>query len=78
LKSEFRALWQWWKRTARKIGDAQARLMLMIFYVVIVGPFALVIRFWSRPLRLNSNSPPGWTRIPDRDEPAEERAREQF
>jgi hypothetical protein len=34
-----RRLWEGWKRMARRIGDLQARVMLTIFYVVILAPF---------------------------------------
>ena len=37
-----RAVWRWWTRVARRIGDVQARILLSIFYYVILGPFALV------------------------------------
>ncbi|PYN94142.1 MAG: hypothetical protein DMD91_28640 [Candidatus Rokuibacteriota bacterium] len=36
-----RRLWQGWKRIAHKIGDFQARVLLTIFYFVIVAPFGL-------------------------------------
>jgi hypothetical protein len=78
VKARLCAFWEWWKRIAGKIGDAQARIILTIFYILIVGPFALVVRFWSDPLRLNSKDPGGWIRIPERDVPAEKTAREQF
>jgi hypothetical protein len=77
-KSKFYRLWQAWKRLARKIGDAQARIILTVFYFLIVGPFALVIRFWSDPLRLNSRDSTGWIRTPDTDESGEKRGHEQF
>lgn len=70
-------LWPAWKRIAIKIGDAQARFVLTLFYILIVGPFALVIRFWSDPLRLHSKTP-GWIRKSDAEAPAAKRAREQF
>jgi hypothetical protein len=74
--AKMRALWQSWKRIASKIGDAQARIILTVFYFVIVGPFAIVIRFWSDPLRLKDGT--GWIRRSDSNESAEKRAREQF
>jgi hypothetical protein len=49
-----------------------------VFYFMIVGPFALVIRFWSDPLRLNSRDSTGWIRTPDTDESGEKRGHEQF
>jgi len=34
-------LWQGWKRVGKKIGDFQARLLLTIFYFVILAPFEI-------------------------------------
>jgi len=33
-------LWDKWKIIARKIGDFQARLILGVFYFVLLTPFA--------------------------------------
>jgi hypothetical protein len=33
-------LWQRWKRVARVIANVQARLILMVFYFVVLLPFA--------------------------------------
>lgn len=78
LKTKLQAAWQWWKAVAHKIGDVQARIILTAFYFLIVGPFALVIRFWSDPLRLNSKNATGWIRRSEDDGSSEGRAREQF
>jgi hypothetical protein len=39
-----RALGARWKVIAHRIGDAQARMLLSIFYFAVLGPFALVVR----------------------------------
>jgi len=78
LRSRLHALWEGWKRIARKIGDAQARIILTLFYFVIVGPSALIIRFFSDPLKLHSKTPGGWTRKSDGDASPAKRAHEQF
>jgi hypothetical protein len=69
-------LWQWWKRTARTLGDAQARFILSVFYFLIMAPFALVIRFWSDPLRVRHAN--RWIRRSDPPDAAVKRAREQY
>jgi len=56
--SRGRRLWEGWKRIARRIGDVQARVMLTIFYVVIVTPFALAVRAFSDPMRFDAA--PSW------------------
>jgi len=78
LRSKARGLWQWWKGVAHKIGDVQARIILIVFYFLIMAPFALVMRFWSDPLRLHSKEPNGWIPRSNTGEPPEKRAREQF
>ena len=55
-----RRLWQGWKRIAHKIGDFQARVLLTIFYFVIVSPFGLAVRTFSDPLALKAKTPRGW------------------
>ena len=40
----FRDLWSAWKRIARRIGEAQARVLLSLFYYVFLPPFALLYR----------------------------------
>lgn len=44
--------WARWKVIARAIGNFQARVLLSVFYFVVVPPFALAVKLWSDPLRL--------------------------
>ncbi len=53
-------LWAAWKRVARKIGDFQARVLLTIFYFVLLAPFALIVRRTSDPLAVKPGTPRGW------------------
>jgi len=39
-----RALWEGWKRVAKKIGEFQSKLVLTLFYFVFLAPFALAVR----------------------------------
>jgi hypothetical protein len=71
-----RRLWEGWKRFGRKMGDFQARLLLTVFYFVILAPFALVIRFNADPLGLK-RSDGGWQPVTRTGDPLE-RARRQF
>ena len=70
-----RRLWEGWKRWGRKMGDFQARVLLTVFYFVILAPFALVIRFTADPLGLKRGG--GWLPVTRPDDPLE-RARRQF
>jgi hypothetical protein len=60
-----RKLWERWKRIARKIGDFQARALMTIFYFLILGPVAMVIRWRSDPLAIKPTTLRGWS---DREE----------
>ena len=53
-------LWEWWKRVAGRIGNAQARVLLTFFYFIIFGPFALVVRWRMDPLAIKADTPRGW------------------
>jgi hypothetical protein len=58
-----RRLWQGWKRFGRKVGDFQARLLLTIFYFVILAPFGLGMRA-ADPLGLRHRDGPSWKSRP--------------
>ncbi len=55
-----RRLWEWWKRVARKIGDFNARVILTIFYLLLLSPFALAVRFLTDPLNIKKKTDKGW------------------
>jgi hypothetical protein len=78
-KSRVRELWAAWKRVARKIGDFQARVLLTLFYFVLLAPFALLVRRTSDPLSLKAGAQRGWgVRDNTPDEYTLEMARKQF
>jgi len=43
--------WQAWKRIAHKIGNLQARVLLTVFYGVIVLPFGLAASTQTQDIR---------------------------
>jgi hypothetical protein len=51
--------WAGWKKIAHKIGNFQARVLLTIFYGVLVLPFGLAARLFSDPLRIKKY-PTAW------------------
>jgi hypothetical protein len=57
-------VWQRWKRIARAVGTFQARILLTIFYAVLVLPFGIVVRLFSDPLRIKRR-PTQWLERPD-------------
>lgn len=57
-----RNIWNRWVVLARKIGNFQSRVLLTLFYFVIVAPFGLVMSLLGDPLR--RRKPPadsGWS-----------------
>lgn len=47
-----KALWQKWLPIAQAIGNFQTQLILTLFYLIILSPVGLLMRFLSDPLRL--------------------------
>jgi hypothetical protein len=76
--STLRNLWEGWKRVAQKIGDVQARIILTLFYIFAVGPFALPIRWFGDPLTIKKGSRKGWSSRANPEPVSIERATQQF
>jgi hypothetical protein len=57
-------LWEGWKKIAHIIGNFQARVLLTIFYAVLVLPFGIAARLFSDPLRIKQR-PTQWLDHPD-------------
>jgi hypothetical protein len=62
--SLYKRAWQGWKDLAHKIGNFQARVILSIFYAVLVLPFGLATRLFSDPLRIKKK-PDQWLDHPN-------------
>ena len=76
--SVFRRAWEAWKPIARKIGDFQARVILVLFYFVILAPFALLLKVGSDPLRMKARHEPAWRARHADDRTQQEKALRQF
>jgi hypothetical protein len=70
--------WEKWKAFGHKVGDFQARLILTLFYFVVICPFAAVVRFGAKPLRLKSLHTSNWLRSEVDTDDSMARARRQF
>jgi hypothetical protein len=69
-------IWEGWKKIAHKIGNFQARIILLVFYFVILAPFALIIKR-ADPMRLRKGSNHGWEeRVVDSTPPEEKMIRQ--
>ena len=56
--------WQAWKGIAHAIANFQARVLLTIFYAVLVLPFGIASRLFSDPLRIKRR-PTQWLDHPE-------------
>jgi hypothetical protein len=55
-----RRLWDRWKGIAHAIGTFQSRVLLTVFYCLIVLPFGLGLRLLADPLRLRCRPGSHW------------------
>lgn len=63
-----RTIWRRWLVLAHKIGTFQSRILLTLFYFVIVAPFGLAVRLLADPLHIKSRSASArWVRRATRD-----------
>ena len=60
-QSFWRRLWSRWLKIAGIIGDFQARVVLSLFYFLIVLPFGLAVRLSGDPLRIKRPRTTNWT-----------------
>ncbi|HZS34496.1 MAG TPA: hypothetical protein VFC42_14125 [Methylomirabilota bacterium] len=70
-----RALWVLWKRAARRLGELQSRLVLAVFYYLVLGPFCLLVRGRADPF---APAPGGWRDREDAPPTSPAEARRQF
>ena len=56
----WRRVLEGWRRVGRAIGDVQARILLTLFYFLVLGPFACLLRALADPLSLKRGTPRGW------------------
>lgn len=73
-----RVLWKRASRVAIKIGDIQVKIILSCFYFVVLGPFALVVRWATDPLRIRTGASDGWQAKYNAAETEVKRARRQY
>jgi len=63
MKSFLKRMWEAWKRIAHIIGDFQARVILTVFYAVLVLPFGVLVRLLADPLHIR-HQPHNWQERP--------------
>lgn len=56
LKNSLKNLWQSWKSFSKRMGSFQSRIILSLFFFIVVSPFALGVKVFSDPLRMKHRS----------------------
>jgi hypothetical protein len=74
----FKKFWEKWKIFGHKVGNFQARLILSLFYFTVVCPFGMIVKFISKPLRLQLSHGSNWLPHEGGGEDVMSRARRQF
>lgn len=69
-------LWVGWKKVAHAIGNFQGRVILTVFYFVLIAPLAIIVRF-KDPLAIRGKNP-GWHERTAPKESAVQRSLQQF
>lgn len=59
--------WERWKDLAARAATFQARVLLAVFYWVVITPFALLAQLFTDPLGLRGGDGGRWQRPPQSD-----------
>ncbi|MCX8073866.1 MAG: hypothetical protein N3C12_15710 [Candidatus Binatia bacterium] len=76
-KPFWRSLWEHWKQIARAIGVMQTKLLMVLFYFVMVLPLGLIVRRRDDRLRLKPPDGSLWIPHPNHEHTLD-RARKQY
>ena len=72
-----RAAWEHWKKIGHAVGVVQTRILMVIFYFIVVLPIGLITRLAGDPLHLKPPPEGNWT-AHRHEEPSVDSARRQF
>ncbi len=67
-----------WKRIAKRVGNFQARMLLSLFYFLLLAPFALMFRLTSKIGTGGARSAGNWLPKSDPEGQPLDRARTQY
>ena len=73
-----RAIWEGWKRLAHRIGVFNTKLLLFLFYYLLLGPISLLVRLVQRDILGKRIQDGSLYRAPEDVPVGLERARRQF
>ena len=63
VRERVKTLWQALVRTAHRVGNFQARVLLTVLYAVALFPFGVCVRLFADPLRTKER-PTNWLARP--------------
>lgn len=79
VKKAFKAAWAHWKKAAAIIGRFQTRILLTVFYVLLVGPVSLLAKLFRHdPLNRRMDTDADYWKDHEAMGSDLERARHQF
>lgn len=52
----WRLAWEGWKSFSTRMGNYQGRVLLVLFYFVVITPWGFIVRLFSDPLQIRSSS----------------------
>lgn len=73
MKPLLQKAWQTWKRIAHRIGVVNTHILLFLFYFLIFGPFALVLRLFKRDMlekKIPAHAETFWHPVEKEEDPA--------
>jgi len=51
-KNPIKKLWHTWNNFSKRMGSFQSRIILSLFFFILVSPFALAVKMFSDPLNI--------------------------
>ncbi len=59
IKRAARAIYRWWMALGRVLGAVNAAILLTVFYIVVMGLMALIVRILRKDLLAHRPNPSG-------------------
>ena len=56
----FKKIWQSWNDFSKRMGSFQSRILLSLFFFILISPFALAVKVFSDPLHIKYQSRTSW------------------
>ena len=72
------SLWIRWKVFALKVGTFQFKIVLSLFYFLVMPPFAVIVKLFTEPLELKKSSSAKWHPTEIRQEDSFRESKRQF